>query len=62
MRDSHDRGLVLGDLNLQDLLLTEGLWLQSLTRLQDNLHCPANYCRDKKNLSGKSPKANGKII
>lgn len=61
MRDSHDRGLVLGDLSLHDLLLTEGLWLQALPKLQDNLHCPSNY-RERKHLNTKTSKSIGKPL
>ncbi|KAF4521698.1 hypothetical protein B566_EDAN017185 [Ephemera danica] len=55
MRDSHDRGLILGDITLHDLLLTEGLWLHAIPRLEDNLHCPTGH-REKRNSSSKTQK------
>jgi hypothetical protein len=61
MRDSHDRGLALGDITLSDMLLTEGLWLQAIPRLEDNLHCPSTH-KEKRNSSSKNQKLGNNIF
>ncbi|XP_067006086.2 WD repeat-containing protein 81 [Anabrus simplex] len=54
MRSMHDRGLVLGDITLSDILVTENLWIQILPQLMDNVH---NEPKSKSNLSSEHLKS-----
>nr|CAD7259629.1 unnamed protein product [Timema shepardi] len=38
MRTMHDRGMVLGDITLGDILITDNLWIQIVPHLEDNVH------------------------
>nr|CAD7393459.1 unnamed protein product [Timema cristinae] len=38
MRTMHDRGMVLGDITLGDILITDNLWIQIIPHLEDNVH------------------------
>nr|CAD7452419.1 unnamed protein product [Timema tahoe] len=38
MRTMHDRGMVLGDITLGDVLITDNLWIQIIPHLEDNVH------------------------
>jgi len=40
LRDSHDKGVVIGDVNLHDLLISPSLWLSVLPKLECNLFTP----------------------
>lgn len=40
LRDSHDKGVVIGDVNLHDLLISPSLWLNVVPKLECNLFTP----------------------
>jgi WD repeat-containing protein 81 len=37
LRDSHDRGVIIGDVSLHDLFISSSLWLQVLPKIESNL-------------------------
>ncbi|XP_063223458.1 WD repeat-containing protein 81 [Bacillus rossius redtenbacheri] len=49
MRDLHDRGTILGDITLGDVLLRGDLWIQIMPHLEDNIHDePRPECRERR--------------
>ncbi|KAI5701492.1 hypothetical protein M8J75_010143 [Diaphorina citri] len=46
MRDLHDRRLILGEITLADIYVTENLWIQVQPKITDNIyelaHCPSS--------------------
>ncbi|XP_046619150.1 WD repeat-containing protein 81 isoform X1 [Neodiprion virginianus] len=53
LRDMHDRGLVLGEITLGDILLTDTFTIQVLPKITDNIHLkPQHECGSSASIHG----------
>ncbi|XP_034242666.1 WD repeat-containing protein 81 isoform X2 [Thrips palmi] len=55
----HDRGLVLGNVTLSDILLSQNLWIQVIPSLEDNIYdipleCESSFLKDCNKAEGRS--------
>lgn len=57
----HDRSLTIGDITLNDIYLSENLWIQIIPKLSSNLHIQEVFLSSKNQLQNMDCRASGHI-